>query len=270
MTKIHPNAVVEPGAQLGEDVEIGPFCFVAGTAKIGDGSRLFPNSTVMEHTTLGARNRVYPSAVLGGPPQDLSFAGAPSYVTTGNDCTFREGVTIHRGTTPESVTRIGNHVYMMANSHAAHNVQMEDHVILANGALLGGYVTVGERTFFGGGAAAHQYVHIGRMAMIGGLSAVTKDLPPFCIIISASLNGLYGLNAVGMRRAGLSPAERKEIKELFHLLYFAGLNVSQVVEAIETRPVITSLAREWLDFLKNAKRGICRHLSSEKINSEDE
>ena len=118
---IHPSAIIEPGAQLGVDVQIGACAFVAGTARLGDGCVLGPHAVVLEHTTLGARCRVHAHAVIGDWPQDLSFKNEPSYVVTGEDCVFREGVTVHRGTTPGTTTRIGNHVYIISNSHAAHN-----------------------------------------------------------------------------------------------------------------------------------------------------
>lgn len=259
MSSIHSSAVVEDGAQLGENVEIGPFCFVAATAVIGDGCRLLPHATVLEWTTLGKRNMVYPGAVLGGAPQDLSYAGGKSGVVTGDDCTFREGVTVHRGAAPESVTQIGHRVYMMANSHAGHNAVVGDHVILANDALLGGYARVGDFSFCGGGCAVHQHTRIGRLAMIGGVTAVTKDVPPFCIVQAGGLNGVYGLNLIGLRRAGFSADDRKLLKALFGVLYLDGLNVTQAVEKIRAE-FTEPLAMEFADFLAGSKRGIVRYV----------
>ena len=254
---IHPFAIIEPGAQLGTNVHIGPFAHVAASAVLGDGCSLAPHAMVRPHTTLGARCKLYPFAVLGDDPQDLSFNGDPSFVVTGDDCIFREGVTVHRGTKPGTTTRIGNRVFMMANSHAAHNCEVGDHVIMANGVLLGGYVTVGERAFLGGGAAVHQFCHIGRLAMVGALSFISKDLPPFCVSVPSQNSQVYGLNLVGLRRAGFDAPQRALIKQAFHLLYRSGLNTSQALERLRAES-LNPYAAEFAAFLEQATRGLCR------------
>jgi len=254
---IHPTAIVEPGAQLGIDVQLGPGAYVAGTARLGDGCVLAPHAAVLGYTTLGARCKVHSGAVIGDLPQDLSFKDEPSFVVVGDDCTFREGVTIHRGTKPGTTTRIGSHVYMMANSHAAHNCEVGDRVIMANGALLGGYVSVGERAFIGGGTGVHQFCHVGRLAMVAACCFISKDLPPFCSTASAQNSRLAGLNVVGLRRAGFDAAQRAQIKQAFGLLYRSGLNVSQAKERLRAETG-NPFAAEYADFLDHAKRGICR------------
>lgn len=254
---IHPTAIVESGAQLGAGVQIGPYAYVAATARLGDGCILAPHAVVLGYTTLGARCKVHSGAVIGDLPQDLSFKDEPSYVVTGDDCTFREGVTIHRGTKPGTTTRIGSHVFMMANTHAAHNTEVGDRVIMANGALLGGYVTVGERCFLGGNAAVHQFCHIGRLAMVGALSFISKDLPPFCITLSSENSQVGGLNIVGLRRAGLTTAQRAQIKAAFNLVYRSGLNTTQAAERLRAETA-NPFAAEFAAFLAGAKRGICR------------
>ena len=255
---IHPTAIVEPGAQLGADVHIGPFAYVAASARLGDACVLGPRAVVLGHTTLGARCKVHSGAVLGDLPQDLSFKDdTPSFVSIGDDCVFREGVTVHRGTKPGTSTRIGHHVYMMANSHAAHNVEIGDHVILANGVLLAGYVVVGERCFLGGNAGVHQFCHVGRLAMVGALHVVTKDLPPFCITPSSGCSLVSGLNVVGLRRAGFSAPQRALIKQAFSILYRSGLNTSQARERLLAEPD-NPFAAEFAEFLSRAKRGLCR------------
>ena len=254
---IHPTAIVEPGAQLGADVRIGPLAYVAATAVLGDGCVLAPHAVVLDHTTLGARCTVHSGAVIGDLPQDLSFKNEPSYVVTGDDCTFREGVTIHRGTKPGSTTRIGHHVFMMANAHAAHNCEVGDHVVMANSAALGGYVAVGERCFIGGNVGVHQFCHIGRLAMIGSMAFISKDLPPFCIAPSSRNSFVAGLNLVGLRRAGLDAARRAQIKQAFHVIYRSGLNASQAQERLRA-DTGNPFAQEFADFLAQATRGICR------------
>ena len=254
---IHPTAIVEPGAQLGADVRIGPLAYVAATAVLGDGCVLAPHAVVLDHTTLGARCTVHSGAVIGDLPQDLSFKNEPSYVVTGDDCTFREGVTIHRGTKPGTTTRIGHHVFMMANAHAAHNCEVGDHVVMANSAALGGYVAVGERCFIGGNVGVHQFCHIGRLAMIGSMAFISKDLPPFCIAPSSRNSFVAGLNLVGLRRAGLDAARRAQIKQAFHVIYRSGLNASQAQERLRAETG-NPFAQEFADFLAQATRGICR------------
>ena len=267
---IHPTAIVSPGAQLGTHVEIGPFAVVASTALIGDGCILAPHAVVLENTTLGARCKVHSGAVLGDLPQDLSFKNeAPSYVVIGEDCVFREGVTIHRGTKPGTTTRIGNHVYMMTNSHAAHNCEVGDHVILANGTLLAGYVTVGERCFFGGNSGVHQFCHVGRLAMVGASHIVTKDLPPFCITPTSGASLVAGLNTIGLRRSGFNPEARAQIKHAFNLIYRSGLNTSQAVDRLKA-DTDNPFAAEFATFLANAKRGICRPAFDTTGNPADE
>ena len=253
---IHPTAIVDPGAQLGVDVQIGPHAYVAATARLGDGCILNPHAVVLGYTTLGARCKVHAGAVIWDLPQYLSFKDEPSYVVVGDDCTFREGVTIHRGTKPGTTTRIGSHVFMMANTHAAHNTEVGDRVIMANGALLGGYVTVGERCFLGGNAAVHQFCHIGRLAMVGALSFISKDLPPFCITLSSENSRVGGLNLVGLRRAGFTAAPRAQIKAAFGVIYRSGLNTAQAREKLRADPG-NPFAAEFADFLGGAKRGIC-------------
>ena len=254
---IHPTAILSPGAQLGTDVQVGPYAYVASTARIGDGCVLAPHALVLDHTTLGARCKVHSCAVIGDLPQDLSFKNEPSYVVVGDDCTFRESVTVHRGTKPGTTTRIGNHVFMMANSHAAHNCEVGDHVVMANTAAFGGYVVVGERCFIGGNVGVHQFCHIGRLAMVGACSLISKDLPPFCITASSANSRVAGLNLVGLRRAGLTAEQRAHIKHAFTLVYRSGLNVTQAKERLRAETG-NPFAAEFADFLAQAKRGICR------------
>lgn len=254
---IHPTAILSPGAQLGVDVEVGPFAYVAPTARLGDGCVLAPHAVVLDHATLGARCQVHSCAVIGGLPQDLAFGGEPSYVVVGDDCVLRESVTINRGTKPGTTTRIGHHVFMMANSHVAHNGEVADHVVFANCAAIGGYATVGERAFLGGNTGVHQFCHVGRLAMVGACSLISKDLPPFCITASSANSLVAGLNTIGLRRAGLTAAQRAQIKQAFNLVYRSGLNTSQAEERLRAETG-NPFAAEIAEFLSRATRGICR------------
>lgn len=268
---IHSTASVDSAAELGADVEIGPFAVVAAGARIGDGCRIGPHAVIFGGVRLGARCRVHAGAVLGDLPQDLSFRGAESFVEIAEECTIREGVTIHRGTKEGTVTRVGPRCFLMANSHLAHNVQLGERVILANGALLAGYVTVGDYAFISGNAAVHQFCRIGRLAMLGGGSCITKDCPPFCTVRTNSLNRVAGLNVIGLRRAGLDAATRLQIKQAYKLIYRSGLNVTQGLEAIR-REFTSGPALEFANFIEGAARGICGVLRLEEgeENGEDE
>ncbi len=253
---IHKTAIVDPRAELGDDVSVGPYAVVEGGVRIGAGCTIGPHVTIFEGVSIGETTRVHAGAVLGDVPQDLSFDGAVSYVRIGARCTIREGVTIHRGTKPETATEIGDDCFLMAFSHCAHNVRLGQRVIMANGVLLAGYAEVGDGVFLSGSCAVHQFVKIGRLAMVGGLSALTKDLPPFCTSRTNGINGVVGLNVVGLRRAGLSSDERADVKCAFDILFRAGLNTTQAAERLR-REFDTGPAAEFVPFIEASTRGIC-------------
>ena len=257
--KIHPTAVVDPGAKLGRDVEVGPFSYIEGRVEIGDGCVIGPHVTIREYTTLGAGCRVHAGAVIGDLPQDLGFKGGESYVRVGPNCLIRENVTIHRGSKPGTATEVGESCFLMAGSHCAHNVRLGSRVILANGVLLAGYVEVGERAFLSGNSMVHQFARVGRVAMLGGGSGATKDVPPFCTLRVLMESQIGGLNVVGMRRAGMGDAERLAVKRVFGILFRSGLNVSQAVERIKAE-YPSGPGAEMATFIEQSKRGICAYV----------
>lgn len=261
--QIHPTAIVSKGAELGADVVIGPYSVIDEQVRIADGVKIGPHVVIYRYTSLGKGCTVHANAVLGDLPQDLAFKDVVSYLRIGAGTTIREGVTIHRGTKPDTVTAVGDNCYLMANSHLAHNVTMGNNVIVANGALLAGYVQVGDRAFISGNCVIHQFVKIGRLAMLGGNCGINKDVPPFCTADSVHLNVIAGLNLVGMRRAGISAADRLIIKRIFSILFRSGLNVSQAVEKIKQEDQ-SPFAREICEFIESSKRGICGVKSGEE------
>jgi len=259
MSEIHATAIVHKGAQLGENVSIGPQCYVEEDVRIGDGCVLGPRVSVLRYTTLGPNCRVHTGAVLGDTPQDLAFdAGTCSFLDIGADCVIREYVTLHRGTKAETRTQIGDGCFLMGLSHCAHNVRLGNGVIMANGVLLAGYVAVGDRAFLSGNVLVHQFCRIGRLAMLSGGSAVSKDVPPFCTVRGVSANRVAALNVVGMRRAGIDAESRMALKKAFKILYLSDLNTSQAVEQIR-RAFDAGPAREMAEFVAVAKRGICAY-----------
>jgi UDP-N-acetylglucosamine acyltransferase len=194
--------------------------------------------------------------VIGAPPQDVSFSPErKTKVEIGDDNVIREYCTIHRGTADESSTKIGGKNFLMTGAHIGHNCEIGNNVIIANNCLLAGYVQVDDGAFLGGGSTFHQFMHIGRLVMVQGSSAFGKDLPPF--VIAAERNSVFGVNVVGLRRAGFRAKDRDEIKAAFKLVYLSGLNISQALEKGKTMK-LGAPAREFLKFVAHAKkRGIC-------------
>ena len=249
---IHPTAVIHPNAILGDGVTVGPFAVIEEGARIGDRCVIHAHAILCGSVMLGKDNVIGHGAVIGGEPQDLAFKPqVSSRVVIGDGNRFREHVTIHRGTTEGSETVVGHGCYLMAGAHLAHNVRLGDGVIIANNALLGGYVQVADRVFLGGGSVFHQHIRIGRLAICQGASAFSKDIPPF--VIGAEINGLAGLNVIGLRRAGFDAATRAEIKRAFDLLYRSGKNVSQATAAASAMEW-TETGREFWAFVASAKK----------------
>src|SRR5438093_5960237 len=250
--KIHPTALVDPGARIGADVEVGPFSMIGPQAVIGNSTIVQSHVVIEGDVTIATGNFIGHGAIIGARPQDLSFSpDRKTKVVIGNDNVIREYCTIHRGSPNGSVTRIGNNNFLMAGAHIGHNCLIGNNVIIANNCLLAGHVRVDDGAFLGGGSTFHQFMHIGRLVMVQGSSAFGKDLPPF--VIAAERNFVFGVNIVGMRRAGLSANDRDEIKEAFKLIYLSGLNTSQALEKAETM-TFGAPAREFLDFVATSKK----------------
>jgi len=253
---IHPTALVNPDAQIGADVEIGPFSIVGSQATIGEKTIVQSHVVIEGEVVIGNGNFIGHGAIIGVPPQDVSFSPErKTKVEIGNDNIIREYCTIHRGSADGSATKIGDKNFLMAGAHIGHNCLIGNDVIIANNCLLAGHVRVDDGAFLGGGSTFHQHMHVGRLVMVQGSSAFGKDLPPF--VIAAERNYVFGLNAVGLRRAGFSAKDRDEIKAVFQLVYQSRLNVGQALEKAATIK-FGAAAREFLDFIANArKRGIC-------------
>jgi UDP-N-acetylglucosamine acyltransferase len=253
---IHPTAIVDPAARVGTDVEIGPFSVIGRQATIGEKTIVQSHVVIEGEVAIGTRNFIGHGVVIGAPPQDVSFSPErKTKVEIGSDNIIREYCTIHRGSPDGSATEIGDKNFLMAGAHIGHNCVIGNNVVIANNCLLAGRVRVDEGAFLGGGSTFHQFMHIGRLVMVQGSSAFGKDIPPF--VIAAERNYVFGLNVVGLRRAGFSAKDRDEIKAAFKLIYLSELNISQALEkAVSIK--FGAPAREFLDFVANAKkRGIC-------------
>jgi UDP-N-acetylglucosamine acyltransferase len=254
--KVHPTAIVDPNAKLGANVEIGPFSIIGAHVTIGDNTIVQSHVVIEAEVAIGRRNFIGHGAIIGVPPQDVSFSlERKTKVEIGDDNIFREYCTIHRGSPDGSATKIGDKNFLMAGAHIGHNCVIGNDVIIANNCLLAGHVRVDDGAFLGGGSTFHQFMHVGRLVMVQGSSAFGKDLPPF--VIAAERNAVFGLNIVGLRRGGFSANDRNEIKDAFKLVYLSGLNTSQALDKAATI-TFGAPAREFLDFVANAKkRGIC-------------
>jgi UDP-N-acetylglucosamine acyltransferase len=254
--KIHPTALINTSAEIADDVEIGPYVCIDGNAVIDSGCVIQAHAIIAGTVRIGKGNAIGYGAVIGAEPQDHAFhPDIKSEVIIGDDNRIREYCTIHRGTAEGSSTRVGNHNFFMAGTHIGHNATVGNHVIIANSVLLAGHVEVQDRVFIGGGTAFHQFVRIGQVAIAQGNSGFTKDIPPFTI--AAMRNSIIGLNVVGLRRAGFSAEQRKEIKDAFKLLYKSGLNTTQALERAGDQDW-NEEGRAFFDFVAGAKRrGIC-------------
>jgi UDP-N-acetylglucosamine acyltransferase len=254
---IHPTAIIDPTAELGQGVEIGPYSYIGPKCRVGDGSKIGPHAVLQGYTILGANCQVSPGAVLGGFPQDLKFKGEESYVVIGDGTIIRECVTVNRASGEGKETRVGAGCMLMAYSHVAHNCVIGNEVIMANSVQLGGHVEVGDFAFIGGQCAIHQFVRIGKMAIISGFSASRQDIPPFSMADSRPAI-IAGINKVGLKRRGFDLAARTRLKKAFQLLFFSGMNYKQAIETIQAEIESDPAVNELVEFIQSSSRGVYR------------
>lgn len=254
MSHIHPTAVIDPKAEIAELVEIGPYTVVDGQVKIGKGCKIGPHCHLIGDTTLGEHTILHAGCVVGDTPQDLAYKGAPTRVVIGKHNRIREHVTIHRGTKEGTATTIGDHNYLMAHCHVAHNCQIGSRTIIVNGVLLGGWVLVEDGALLGGGAVVHQFCRVGTLVILRGLARISKDVPPYCMAVEN--NELVGLNSVGLKRAGFSLEQRTQLKEAYRSLFSRGLNISQALGHLD-KATKSAEVHHLVEFIRASKRGIC-------------
>lgn len=254
MTLIHPTAIVDPKAELGADVEVGPHAIVEANVRVGEGTTIGANAWLTGWTEIGRANQVHFGAVVGHLPQDTAFSGGVTRVRIGDRNIIREYATIHRGTKEGTETVLGSDNFLMATAHVAHNCRVGDRCVIANGVLLAGYVELGDRAFVSGNVVVHQFVRIGRLAMIGGNARVSKDVPPFALVEGNSI--VRAMNVVGMRRAGMSSEARTRVKDAYRTLYRRGLAWDAALARLTAEADLPEL-REIVAFLADSKRGLC-------------
>ena len=262
MTQIHATALVDAAAVLDGSVQVGPYAVIGPQVQIGAGSRIGAHCVLEGPTTIGRDNQIHSHAVLGGAPQDMKYAGEPTALVIGDGNTVREFCTFNRGTVQDGgTTRIGDHNWVMAYVHIAHDVQLGSHTILANSATLAGHVQVGDWAIIGGLSGVHQFCKVGAHVMTGFQSHVSQDVPPY-MLVSGNPLAVHGFNVEGLRRRGFSRARIAQVKQMHRLLYRDGLTLQAATDAIQA--LLGTLdegdrdVQLLLDFLSASKRGIAR------------
>lgn len=254
MSKIHPLSDVDPGCELGDDVVIGPFCHVEGGVRIGAGCVLESHVTIRSGTTLGTNNRISEGVVLGGPPQDRSYKDEPTFLQIANDNVFREFVTIHRACGEGQTTVVGSGNFLMANVHLGHNVTLGDQITIANNTGVSGHVTIEDYATVGGMTGLHQFVRIGRVAMVGGCMRITRDIPPF-MLVGGFGEEIRDINAVGLRRLGITQQSRLALHKACKLLFKSQLGLSNAMEIVRREVPMTQEVEILLAFEERRTHG---------------
>jgi UDP-N-acetylglucosamine acyltransferase len=254
-TQVHPTAIVDDGAELGEGVVVGPFCIIGPGVRIGARTTLAGHVVVERDTTLGEDCRISWGAVLGTDPQDLKYAGEPTRLEVGDRTVLREYATLNRGTSAMGYTRVGSDCMLMSYVHVAHDCQLGDHVILSNAVNMAGHVSIGDWAIVGGMTPIHQFVRIGAHAFIGGQSRISKDIPPFVKAAGIPCE-LYGLNSVGLQRRGFSEEVRRELKRAYRLFFGSQHNTTQALARAREELRALPEVEEFLRFFEGTERGV--------------
>ena len=257
MTQIHPSAVVDPGARIGADVEIGAYSVVGPHLTIGDRTRVMPHVVLDGWTTIGVECVIFPFASIGTQTQDLKFKGGKTFVEIGDRTTLREYVTVNAGTAEGEVTRVGSRCHIMAYCHIAHKCTVGNDVIMANGATLAGEIVIEDAAVLGGFAGVHQFVRVGRMAMLGAMSKIVQDVPPF-VIVEGNPAVARAVNQVALQRRGIVPEAQSRIKQAFRLLYREDLSTSQALARIRAEVEPCAEIQYMLAFIEASERGILK------------
>ena len=255
--KIHPTAIVDKKAKLADNVEVGPYAIIGPNVEIEKGTVIGPRANIEGYTTLGEGNRIFTGAVIGSAPQDLKYKGQKSFLKIGKNNTIREYVTMNSGTEEGTFTSVEDGNLFMAYSHVAHNCKVGNNCVIANAGTLAGHVTLEDKVVLGGFAGVHQFTRVGKMAIIGGCSKVVQDIPPFSTC-DGNPARIYGLNLIGVRRAGMSQKAQAELKKAFKILFHSKLVLKNGIEKVKKEIASIEEVEYLLNFLKDSERGICR------------
>ncbi len=253
---VHPTAIVDKDAKIGDGTVIGPYCIIGSDVVIGKNNSFQSHVIVNGPTEMGDGNKVSPYAVIGTDPQDLKFDGSKTYLRIGDNNTIREYATINRSNGPGEATVVGDNNLIMAYAHIAHNCQIGNSIVIANAVNFAGHVIVEDFAIIGGVTAVHQFVKIGKYAFIGGCSAVKKDVPPF-VRGQGNLFEVHGLNGIGLLRKGFSKEAVAGLKKVYKLYYRSSLNTAQATAEAEKLDMI-DVQKEFVDFVRNSERGITK------------
>jgi len=255
---IHPQAIVDPGARLGIDVQVGPFSVIGANVEIGDRTWIGPHVVINGPTRIGRENKIYQFASLGEAPQDLKYAGEPTRLEVGDRNIMREYVTFSRGTvTGKGVTRVGSDNLFMAYTHVAHDCEIGDHTVFANCATLGGHVTIGDHAILGGFTGVHQFCRVGAHSMTGVATVTFKDIPPYLLVYGNTARP-YGLNLRGLKRRGFSEASIETLKRAYKILYRSGLRTEEALEKLRGLAPDCPELDALVAFIATSERGIVR------------
>lgn len=253
---IHPNALVEEGARIGNDVTVEPFAIVKAHVTLEDGVTIKSHAYIDGHTTIGKNTTIYPGAVIGTRTQDLKYQGERTFIRIGSNCSIREYVTINASCGEDTEVSIGDNCLIMAYCHIAHNCVVGNNVIMSNNATLAGHVTVEDHAIIGGFTPLHQFLRIGRYAMVGGMSRIPHDVPPF-LIVGGIPPKLGGLNQVGLKRHGFPLETRVALGEAYKAVFKSGLRLDEALDKIESEVEQLDEVRHFVDFCRNSsQRGI--------------
>jgi UDP-N-acetylglucosamine acyltransferase len=267
---IHPTAIVGRECELGEGVEVGPYCIVSGRVRLGEGVRLLSHVQISGPVEVGENTRIYPFASLGFPPQDVKWKdGSPTAgVKIGRDCRIRENVTIHLASKPDRPTTVGDSCFLMVASHLGHDARIGNNVTLVNNVLLAGHSEIGDNVTIGGGAGIHQFTRVGRLAFITGLAGVSMDIPPFCVV--GDRNTIHGLNLVGLRRNGVPRDHITLLRSAFRSALRVRLPRKEMLAILEELGKDCPPVMEVHDFVASAKRPIAPGTGGAADSDDDE
>jgi UDP-N-acetylglucosamine acyltransferase len=254
-TRIHPSAIVDPDAELGKGVSVGPWSIVGPKVRIGPGTEIRSHVLIEKNTTIGADCQIHQGAVLGTDPQDLKYRGEETSLMVGDRTVIREYATVNRGTAELKQTNVGSDCLLMAYSHVAHDCQIGNNVVLSNAVNMAGHVFIEDWAIVGGLTAIHQFVRIGAHAFLGGACRTSQDVPPYTRAAGSPIK-LYGLNSVGLERRGFSPEVRQALKRAYRIIFQSSLPLTQAVEQAQAECEELPEVLHFISFIRNSKRGV--------------